>query len=84
MPTTTGADEAAGTTAEALPSQARRGYGLGSVVTGSFGAVPGLLLLPFLTDRLAVPAVVASVIVFLWPRAQGHGPVTACAPDPPT
>lgn len=64
MPTTTGADEAAGTTAEALPSQARRGYGLGSVVTGSFGAVPGLLLLPFLTDRLAVPAVVASVIVF--------------------
>lgn len=56
MPRTTGADEAAGTTAEALPSQARRGYGLGSVVTGSFGAVPGLLLLRFLTDRSEHPA----------------------------
>ena len=35
-----------------LTPAARRGYGLGSVATGSFGTVPGLLLLPYLTDRL--------------------------------
>ena len=39
-----------------LSSSARRGYGLGSVATGSFGTVPGLLLLPYLTDRLGVAA----------------------------
>jgi Na+/melibiose symporter-like transporter len=48
----------------ALPAIVRRGYGLGSVATGSFGTVPGLLLLPYLTDRLGVPAAAAGVIVF--------------------
>src|SRR5689334_18214988 len=48
----------------ALPAAVRRGYGLGSVATGSFGTVPGLLLLPYLTDRLGVPAAAAGVIVF--------------------
>ena len=42
-----------------LSPAARRGYGLGSVATGSFGTVPGLLLLPYLTDRLGVAAGVA-------------------------
>jgi Na+/melibiose symporter-like transporter len=42
----------------------RVGYGLGSVATGAFGTVPGLLLLPYLTDTLGVPALVAGVVVF--------------------
>ena len=46
------------------PARRRRGYGLGSVATGSFGTVPGLLLLPYLTDRLGVTAALAGVIVF--------------------
>lgn len=41
---------------------------MGSVATGTFGTVPGLLLLPYLTDTLGVGAVVAGVIVFL-PKA---------------
>ncbi len=51
-----------------LSSSARRGYGLGSVATGSFGTVPGLLLLPYLTDRLGVAAGLAGLVVFL-PKA---------------
>ncbi len=51
-----------------LSPAARRGYGLGSVATGSFGTVPGLLLLPYLTDRLGIAAGLAGVIVFL-PKA---------------
>ncbi|MEO7071200.1 MAG: MFS transporter, partial [Nostocoides sp.] len=51
-----------------LTPATRRGYGLGSVATGSFGTVPGLLLLPYLTDRLGVSAGLAGVIVFL-PKA---------------
>ncbi len=47
-----------------LTRAVRRGYGLGSVATGAFGTVPGLLLLPYLTDRLGVTAAVAGVIVF--------------------
>ncbi len=46
----------------------RVGYGLGSVATGAFGTVPGLLLLPYLTDTLGVAAAVAGVVVFL-PKA---------------
>lgn len=46
----------------------RIGYGTGSVATGAFGTVPGLLLLPYLTDTLGVAAAVAGVIVFL-PKA---------------
>jgi glycoside/pentoside/hexuronide:cation symporter, GPH family len=54
--------------AQALPPAVRRGYGLGSVATGSFGTVPGLLLLPYLTDRLGVAAGLAGLVVFL-PKA---------------
>lgn len=46
----------------------RAGYGMGSVATGAFGTVPGLMLLPYLTDALGVAAVLAGVIVFL-PKA---------------
>lgn len=51
-----------------LPRSARLGYGAGSVATGAFGTVPGLMLLPYLTDTLAVPALAAGAIVFL-PKA---------------
>ena len=40
----------------------------GSVATGTFGTVPGLMLLPYLTDTLGIAAIVAGVIVFL-PKA---------------
>ncbi|GLZ39490.1 MFS transporter [Actinokineospora sp. NBRC 105648] len=46
----------------------RAGYALGSLATGAFGTVPGLLLLPFLTDRLGVQSAVAGVLVLL-PKA---------------
>ena len=46
----------------------RRGYALGGVATGAFGTVPGLMLLPYLTERLGVAAAVAGVVVFL-PKA---------------
>lgn len=54
--------------AGALPVRVRAGYALGSLVTGTFGTVPGLLLLPYLTDGLAVPAAVAGLVVLL-PKA---------------
>lgn len=47
-----------------LPTRTRAGYALGGVATGSFGTVPGLMLLPYLTERLAVPAALAGIIVF--------------------
>jgi glycoside/pentoside/hexuronide:cation symporter, GPH family len=56
------------TPAAGLPRGVRVGYGMGSVATGAFGTVPGLLLLPYLTDSLGVAAAVAGVIVFL-PKA---------------
>ena len=46
----------------------RAGYGLGSVATGAFGTVPGLMLLPYLTDTLGIAARRAGLIVFL-PKA---------------
>ncbi len=51
-----------------LPRGVRVGYGMGSVATGAFGTVPGLMLLPYLTDTLGIAAAVAGVIVFL-PKA---------------
>lgn len=51
-----------------LPRRTRIGYGLGSVATGSFGTVPGLLLLPFLTDTIGVLPALAGLIVLL-PKA---------------
>jgi glycoside/pentoside/hexuronide:cation symporter, GPH family len=44
------------------------GYATGSLVTGAFGTVPGLLLLPYLTDTLGVAAGVAGLLVLL-PKA---------------
>jgi GPH family glycoside/pentoside/hexuronide:cation symporter len=48
----------------ALPTRVRAGYALGSLVTGAFGTVPGLLLLPYLTDTLGVAAIFAGIVVF--------------------
>ncbi|GGV48869.1 MFS transporter [Kitasatospora herbaricolor] len=59
---------AAGGGAGPLPAGVRIGYGLGSLCTGTFGTVPGLILLYYLTDVLAVPAAVAGAAVFL-PKA---------------
>ncbi len=46
----------------------RLGYGSGSVATGAFGTVPGLMLLPYLTDSLGIAALTAGLIVLL-PKA---------------
>ncbi|GAA1825128.1 MFS transporter [Microlunatus capsulatus] len=51
-----------------LSRRLRVGYATGGVATGSFGTVPGLLLLPYLTDTLGVAALLAGVVVFL-PKA---------------
>jgi GPH family glycoside/pentoside/hexuronide:cation symporter len=51
-----------------LSGRTRFRYSLGSFVTGSFGTVPGLILVKYLTDTMAVPAVAAGFIVFL-PKA---------------
>ncbi|MGV9575404.1 MFS transporter [Streptomyces sp. NPDC003509] len=51
-----------------LPRTVRIGYGLGSLCTGTFATVPGLILLYYLTDVLAVPAAVAGAAVVL-PKA---------------
>jgi GPH family glycoside/pentoside/hexuronide:cation symporter len=49
---------------ETLPRGVRFGYGSGSVATGAFGTVPGLMLLPYLTDSRGIAALWAGVIVF--------------------
>ncbi|MGH3759496.1 MFS transporter [Actinophytocola sp.] len=54
--------------ADRLPVRTRFGYALGSLSTGAFGTVPGLLLLPYLTDTLAVSASLAGLLVLL-PKA---------------
>ncbi|GAA4894129.1 MFS transporter [Stackebrandtia albiflava] len=51
-----------------LPTGTRAGYAMGSLATGAFGTVPGLLLLPYLTDDLGVTAGVAGLLV-LGPKA---------------
>lgn len=51
-----------------LPTSVRFGYSLGSLLTGAFGTVPGLLLLPYLTDSLGVGAGLAGLLV-LAPKA---------------
>src|SRR4051794_41339048 len=53
-----------------LPRRVVAGYSLGSLVTGPFGTVPGLLLLPYLTDTLGIAAGVAGLLVVL-PEARG-------------
>lgn len=51
-----------------LSSKQRFGYAIGSLGTGGFATVPGLVLLFYLTDVLGVAAALASVVVFL-PKA---------------
>jgi len=53
---------------ETLPRGVRVGYSLGSLATGAFGTVPGLLLLPYLTDTLGVAAGLAGFVILL-PKA---------------
>ncbi|WP_028644710.1 MFS transporter [Nocardioides sp. URHA0020] len=53
---------------DTLTRGVRIGYGSGSVATGAFGTVPGLMLLPYLTDSLGIAAILAGFIVFL-PKA---------------
>ena len=46
----------------------RFGYASGALVTGAFTTLPGLLLLPYLTDTLGVGAALAGLVV-LGPKA---------------
>ncbi len=55
--------------AAAMPTRRRLlSYGIGSIGTGIFSTVPGLLLLYYMTDTLAVPAAAAGLVVTL-PKA---------------
>lgn len=47
-----------------LASRTRLGYAAGSIASGTYGTVPGLLMLPYLTDTLGVEAALAGLIVF--------------------
>ncbi|MFD0902212.1 MFS transporter [Actinomadura sediminis] len=71
-------------TATAVPLTRARlfGYGVGSVGTGVFSAVPGLLLLYYLTDVLGVGAAVAGAVLVL-PKAWDVllNPVVGAASD---
>lgn len=46
----------------------RRGYALGGIATGTFGTVPGLLLMPYLTEVVGVTVLIAGLVVFI-PKA---------------
>ncbi|WP_084780662.1 MFS transporter [Planobispora rosea] len=48
-----------------VPRTVRIGYGVGSVCTATFSTVPGLLLLFYMTNILAVPAWIAGLVAFL-------------------
>ncbi|MFE0512112.1 MFS transporter, partial [Streptomyces sp. NPDC058964] len=43
----------------------RAGYASGALVTGAFSTLPGLLLLPYLTDTLGVGAALAGTVVLV-------------------
>ncbi|ANS80368.1 Sugar transporter [Serinicoccus hydrothermalis] len=51
-----------------LPRPVLLGYAAGSVGTGGFSTLPGLVLAYYLTDTLAVPALLATVVVVV-PKA---------------
>lgn len=51
-----------------LSGGVRRGYALGGVASGTFGTVPGLLLMPYLTDVIGIGAALAGLVVFV-PKA---------------
>ena len=61
-------DGPGGASPDGLPRPVRVGYGAGSVATGAFGTVPGLMLLPYLTDTLGVSVLLAGLVVLL-PKA---------------
>ncbi|MGB5953630.1 MAG: MFS transporter [Ornithinimicrobium sp.] len=48
-----------------IPTREVVGYSAGSVGTGGFGTLPGLVLAYYLTDTLAVPALMASIVVIV-------------------
>ena len=52
-------------TGDALPTGVMVGYGLGSLGTGIYSTVPGLLLLYYMTDTLGIDADLAGLAVFL-------------------
>lgn len=62
------ADPGPPATRTGLPRRVHAGYALGSLATGAFGTVPGLVLLPYLTDTLGVAAGLAALLVLL-PKA---------------
>jgi len=47
-----------------LSTRVRIGYALGGITSGTYGTVPGLILMPFLTDHLGVVASLAGLVVF--------------------
>lgn len=47
-----------------LSRSTRIGYSLGGIASGTYGTVPGLILMPFLTDLIGVEAALAGLIVF--------------------
>lgn len=61
-------DATSGATTGELTPAIRRTYAMGGLSSGTFGTVPGLLLLPYLTDRIGVAAGLAGLIVFV-PKA---------------
>lgn len=52
-------------TPDRVPRRAVAGYAAGSVGTGGFGTLPGLVLAYYLTDTLAVPALLATLVVIV-------------------
>ena len=60
-----GSPPTAGHAPAVLPRRTVAAYAAGSLATGTFGTVPGLVLLYFLTDTLAVPAALAGAAVFV-------------------
>ncbi|SDK13679.1 MFS transporter [Nonomuraea jiangxiensis] len=54
---------ASAVTPPTVPRSVRLGYGVGSFCTSTVNAVPGLLLLYYMTNFLAVPAWLAGVVV---------------------
>lgn len=54
--------------ADRLPGSVRVGYAAGSLATGAFGTVPGLLLLPYLTEAVGIGPALAGALVLL-PKA---------------
>ena len=47
----------------ALSLRWRAGYATGGIATGAFSTVPGLLLLPYLTDSLGTGSLLAGLII---------------------